>query len=74
MFIRSCVIIMPYNLIMTFLTIQVITNRDGVEELWLLSSPLQKFMSGTIKSSETNFRIQVNDVQALVWGTQCDVM
>lgn len=52
---------------------QIITSRKGKQELWILSVSFQRYMSGTLHSNETNFRIQAGFVEELVRGTKCDV-
>lgn len=51
---------------------KVVTARNGKQELWVLTSSFQKYMTGTLNPNETNFRIQAGYVDDLVRGTKCD--
>ncbi|KYN07653.1 PREDICTED: protein yellow-like [Cyphomyrmex costatus] len=51
---------------------KVITAKNGRQELWILTSSFQKFMTATMNSNETNFRIQAGYVDELVRGTKCN--
>ncbi|XP_012523970.1 protein yellow [Monomorium pharaonis] len=51
---------------------KVITAKNGRQELWILTSSFQKFMTGTMSSNETNFRIQAGYVDELIRGTKCN--
>ena len=51
----------------------MITSLSGRQELWVLTSSFQKYMSGSLNPNETNFRIQAAYVDELVRGTKCDV-
>ncbi|XP_060523187.1 uncharacterized protein LOC132700084 [Cylas formicarius] len=51
--------------------LKVITNKKGVQELWVLSSRFQKLANGSLKPNETNFRIQAGKVSDLLYGTKC---
>lgn len=51
--------------------IKVIKNVKNVEELWIVTNRLQKFMTGTMDNSETNFRIQAVRVDLLTNGRGC---
>lgn len=42
------------------------------QELWVSTASFQRYMSGTLHSNETNFRIQAAYVDELVRGTKCD--
>lgn len=53
--------------------LKIITSKKGKQELWVISVSFQKYMSGTLHSNETNFRIQAGFVDELVRGTKCDV-
>nr|XP_033183503.1 uncharacterized protein LOC117153503 [Bombus vancouverensis nearcticus] len=53
--------------------LKIITSKKGKQELWVLSVSFQRYMSGTLHSNETNFRIQAGFVDELVRGTKCDV-
>ncbi|XP_015429795.1 PREDICTED: uncharacterized protein LOC107186448 [Dufourea novaeangliae] len=53
--------------------LKIITSKEGVQELWILSMSFQKYMTGSLNSNETNFRIQAGYVHELVRGTNCDV-
>lgn len=50
---------------------KIITAKNGRQELWVLTSSFQKFMTGTMNSNETNFRIQAGYVDELIRGTKC---
>ena len=52
---------------------QIITSKKGRQELWVLTASFQKYMTGTLRSNETNFRIQAGFVDELIRGTKCDV-
>lgn len=41
------------------------------EELWVMTSRLQKVIAGTLRNDEVNFRILVTNVQDAVSGTKC---
>ncbi|GJQ83890.1 putative melanin biosynthetic process [Trypoxylus dichotomus] len=52
--------------------IKVINNPiDGSQELWILTSKLQKVIAGTLKSPETNFRIMTIKVDDALSDTKC---
>lgn len=51
--------------------IKVIRNVQGVEELWIVSNRLQKFFTGTMDYTETNYRIQAARVDQLTNGRGC---
>ncbi|XP_011638273.1 protein yellow-like [Pogonomyrmex barbatus] len=51
---------------------KVITAKNGRQELWLLTSSFQKFMTSTMNSNETNFRILAGYVDELIRGTKCN--
>ena len=51
---------------------QVILAKNGRQELWILTSSFQKFMTATMNSNETNFRIQAGYVDELIRGTKCN--
>uniref|UniRef100_A0A182QYV1 Bee-milk protein n=1 Tax=Anopheles farauti TaxID=69004 RepID=A0A182QYV1_9DIPT len=55
--------------------IKIVRNRQGVEELWVLTCRFQKFMTGTMNTArETNFRIQVIQIPtALGFNRSCRV-
>lgn len=53
--------------------IKVITAKDGRQELWVITVSFQRFMTGTLTPTDTNFRIQAAVVDELVRGTKCDV-
>lgn len=53
--------------------LKIISSKKGRPELWVLSASFQKFMSGSLKKDEINFRIQASFVNELVHGTKCDV-
>lgn len=49
---------------------KVLRNREGQEELWMLSNRYQKIAAGTLNSKEVNFRIlrrKLDDVQGGVF-------
>nr|ARK19905.1 yellow-like protein [Ampulex compressa] len=52
---------------------KVITDTNGRQELWTMTSSFQRVMIGTINPNETNFRIEAGYVDELVRGTKCDV-
>lgn len=52
---------------------KVIKSRKGKEELWVLTASFQRYMSGSLRANETNFRILAGFVDELVRGTKCDV-
>lgn len=47
-------------------------SKKNREEIWILTSSFQRFMTGTLHSNETNFRILAGFVDELVRGTKCD--
>nr|XP_023012025.1 major royal jelly protein 3-like [Leptinotarsa decemlineata] len=51
--------------------IKVIVNRKGEEELFVLTSRFQRVATGTLNSSEINFRILTGGVDKLLAGTRC---
>lgn len=51
---------------------QIIIAKNGRQELWVLTSSFQKFMTATMSSNETNFRIQAGYVDELIRGTKCN--
>ncbi|CAK9798071.1 Protein yellow [Anthophora quadrimaculata] len=53
---------------------KIISPNNGTEELWVLTASFQKYMSGSLHSNETNFRIQAGFVDELVHGTKCDAV
>ncbi|KRT82651.1 hypothetical protein AMK59_4554 [Oryctes borbonicus] len=51
---------------------QVIDNpRSGDQELWILTSRLQKVIAGTLNNNETNFRILTIKVADALSDTKC---
>ncbi|XP_068084335.1 protein yellow [Anabrus simplex] len=50
-----------------------IVHRNGYQELWVLTSRLQKVITGTLNRADINFRILRAPVSFLVQGTPCDV-
>ncbi|KAG8041561.1 hypothetical protein G9C98_002854 [Cotesia typhae] len=52
--------------------IKVITNSEGIEELWLNTNRLQKTVNNTRKPTEVNFRIIVGIVKDIIRGTKCE--
>lgn len=52
---------------------KIISSKKDRQELWIFTISFQKYMSGTLNSNETNFRIQAGLVDELVRGTKCDV-
>lgn len=52
--------------------LQIVTAKKGRQELWVLTVSFQKYMSGSLSSNETNYRIQAGFVDELVRGTRCD--
>ncbi|XP_066592902.1 dopaminechrome tautomerase-like [Prorops nasuta] len=53
--------------------LKIITEKSGKQELWVLTASFQRYMSGSLHSNETNFRVQAGFVDELVRGTKCDV-
>ncbi|KAK1118673.1 hypothetical protein K0M31_014977 [Melipona bicolor] len=53
--------------------LKIITSKKGRQELWVLTPSFQKYMTGKLRSNETNFRIQAGFVDELIRGTKCDV-
>lgn len=51
--------------------LQVVQSKTGQQELWLLTSAFQKFMTGSLNTNETNFHIQAGYVDELIRGTKC---
>ncbi|XP_011881014.1 PREDICTED: protein yellow-like [Vollenhovia emeryi] len=51
---------------------KIITAKNGRQELWILTSSFQKFMTATMSTNETNFRIQAGYVDELIRGTKCN--
>ncbi|CAH1116312.1 unnamed protein product [Phaedon cochleariae] len=51
--------------------VKVVGNKNGEEELWILTSRFQKVATGTLNPAEINFRIQVGKVNDLLAGTTC---
>lgn len=51
---------------------KVITSKNHQQELWMLTSSFQKFMTASMNSNETNFRIMAGFVSELVRGTRCN--
>lgn len=51
--------------------VKIIRNRNGEEELWVLSNRLQKFMGGTLNYNEPNFRIQARKTSEILNGNKC---
>ncbi|XP_014602585.1 PREDICTED: protein yellow-like [Polistes canadensis] len=47
-------------------------SNKNREEIWLLTSSFQRFMTGTLNSNETNFRILAGFVDEIVRGTKCN--
>ncbi|XP_035733690.1 uncharacterized protein LOC118446767 [Vespa mandarinia] len=47
-------------------------SKEDREEIWILTSSFQRFMTGTLNPNETNFRILAGFVNELVRGTKCD--
>uniref|UniRef100_A0A1B6LBT2 Uncharacterized protein n=1 Tax=Graphocephala atropunctata TaxID=36148 RepID=A0A1B6LBT2_9HEMI len=45
---------------------------DGDEQVWVLSSPLHKYLAGEIDYSDTNFRVFSESVDNLIADTPCD--
>lgn len=54
-----------------YISFQVLKDRKGVQELWILTSRFQKIATGTLTSSEVNFRVLAGKVSDLVFGTRC---
>ncbi|XP_012284346.1 protein yellow [Orussus abietinus] len=54
--------------------LKIITEGSGRQELWVLTSSFQRYMSGSLSANETNFRIQAGYTDELVRGTRCDAV
>lgn len=52
---------------------KIVTSNKGRRELWVLTSAFQRYMSGSLNTAETNFRIQAGFLNELVRGTKCDM-
>ncbi|CAL7935457.1 unnamed protein product [Xylocopa violacea] len=52
---------------------KIVTSKNGRQELWVLTASFQRYMSNSLHSNETNFRIQAGFIHELVRGTKCDV-
>ncbi|GAB1861265.1 Bee-milk protein [Camponotus japonicus] len=52
--------------------LKIIKTKNGRQELWVLTVPFQKYMTGTMNVNETNFRILAGYVDELVRGTKCN--
>ncbi|XP_072744614.1 yellow-e3 isoform X4 [Anoplolepis gracilipes] len=52
--------------------LKIFTAKNGRQELWVLTSSFQKYMTATMSANETNFRIQAGYVDELVRGTKCN--
>uniref|UniRef100_A0A2M3ZAD6 Putative major royal jelly protein n=1 Tax=Anopheles braziliensis TaxID=58242 RepID=A0A2M3ZAD6_9DIPT len=54
--------------------VKILRNRKGAEELWVLTCRFQKVMTGSLNTSETNFRIQAIQMSDILGGrTSCRV-
>ncbi|XP_058808623.1 uncharacterized protein LOC131674122 [Phymastichus coffea] len=53
--------------------LKVKSSKTNRQEIWVSTAAFQRYMSGTLHSNETNFRIQAAFVDELVRGTKCDV-
>ncbi|XP_053994820.1 uncharacterized protein LOC128885082 [Hylaeus volcanicus] len=53
---------------------KIITSKNDRQEIWVLTASFQKYMTGSLNSNETNFRILAGFVEELVRGTKCDVV
>ncbi|XP_035901855.1 protein yellow-like [Anopheles stephensi] len=54
--------------------VKIVRNRKGAEELWVLTCRLQKFLTGTLNTNETNFRIQAIQIPELLgYKSSCRV-
>ncbi|XP_032684643.1 protein yellow-like [Odontomachus brunneus] len=51
--------------------IKIIIPNNNREELWILTSSFNKFMTDSLHKNETNFRIQAGYVDELIRGTKC---
>ncbi|KOC60607.1 Protein yellow [Habropoda laboriosa] len=51
---------------------KITTSKNGLQELWVLSNSFQKYMTNSMRTNETNFRIQAGFIDQLVHGTICD--
>ncbi|XP_076243456.1 yellow-e3 isoform X2 [Calliopsis andreniformis] len=54
--------------------LKIVNSKTNRQELWVLTVSFQKYMSGSINSNETNFRIQAAFVDELVRGTKCNTI
>ncbi|XP_076650074.1 major royal jelly protein 9-like [Halictus rubicundus] len=52
---------------------KIITSEKGRDELWVMTVSFQKYMTGSLNGTETNFRIQGGYVDQLIRGTKCDI-
>lgn len=50
----------------------MITAKNGRQEVWVLTSSFQKFMTSNMNSKELNFRILAGYADELVRGTKCN--
>ncbi|KAJ8678882.1 hypothetical protein QAD02_014669 [Eretmocerus hayati] len=53
--------------------LKVISPRTNRQELWVSTAAFQRYIGGTLRSNETNFRIQAGYIDELTRGTKCDV-
>lgn len=53
--------------------LKIITAKNGRQELWVLTSSFQKFMTDSMHPNETNFRIQAGYVDELTRDNKCGV-
>lgn len=60
------------GLMFWFVRLQIINPKNGRSELWALTSSFQKFMTDSLHSNETNFRILAGYVDELIRGTKCN--
>ncbi|XP_076225609.1 yellow-e3 [Nomia melanderi] len=52
--------------------LKIVTSSKGRQELWVMTVSFQKYMTGSLNSNETNFRIQAGFVNDLVRGSKCE--
>lgn len=50
---------------------QMVTNKKGAQELWVVTNRIQKVYTGTQSSNEINFRIQAASTENLLKNSKC---
>ncbi|KAJ2946022.1 hypothetical protein O0L34_g4942 [Tuta absoluta] len=51
--------------------VKIINNLEGEQELWVLTSSLQRFMTGSLSSDKINFRIHTEKISNLLADSPC---